>query len=727
MLKRLPLFALGFTSVFSFAQSHSSFVLVDQFGYLPNSKKVAVIRDPQTGYDAGLSFSPSEKFFVKNADNSQIVLRTSPVAWKGGQTDAISGDKVWWVDFSSINENGRYYVEDSLSQTRSATFVIADTVYKSILKAAVRMLFYQRAGGEKLAIHAGEAWVDGASHLKPGQDKNARLFNNNTATTERDLSGGWYDAGDFNKYTPWTANYVVTLLKAYKENPSVWTDDYNIPESGNGIPDLLDEIKWGMDWLLKMQNEDGSCLSVMGVGHASPPSSATGLSKYGPATTNATLRSAAAFALGAKYLRQADPTYFGVYADTLQARALKAYEWGIANPSVKFNNNNAANGSTGLAAGNQETDSLGRFTAKMGAALYLYELTGTASYRTLFENGIATFPLIAWYEYLSQYFQESQQLLMYYTKLTGVSTTRVNQIRNNTLNAAKKAAGGDFAYALLSESDPYRAYIKDYNWGSNYYKSDYGNFFWELQQLGWDATNNAQYLTAAQDYLHYIHGVNPMSMVYLSNMSTYGAENSVNEFYHTWFTDKSAKWDRVGTSTYGPAPGFLTGGPNSSYSLDGCCPSGCGSSGNNALCSSVSNLPIGQPAMKSYLDFNNNWPLNSWSVTENSNGYQVAYIRLLSKFINGESPNSIQNESFAHEEYKLQLSPNPATNTLQVLLPNHEGGLLKVAILDAKGILQETIEMPNAGQISLSNLSVGLYLVKAESGGVVYVSKFVKH
>jgi hypothetical protein len=118
-------------------------------------------------------------------------------------------------------------------------------------------------------------------------------------------------------------------------------------------------------------------------------------------------------------------------------------------------------------------------------------------------------------------------------------------------------------------------------------------------------------------------------------MYDYGAENCVNEFYHGWFSNGSAKWDRVGVSTYGPAPGFLTGGPNPGYDWDGCCLAGCGSSANNAICVSESiTPPKGQPAQKSYKDFNTSWPLNSWSVTENSNGYQINYIRLLSHFVN---------------------------------------------------------------------------------------------
>jgi hypothetical protein len=91
----------------------------------------------------------------------------------------------------------------------------------------------------------------------------------------------------------------------------------------------------------------------------------------------------------------------------------------------------------------------------------------------------------------------------------------------------------------------------------------------------------------------------------------------------------------VGKSIYGPAPGYLTGGPNPSYNWDGCCPGGCGSSANNAVCLSESiSPPRDQPKQKSYKDFNTSWPLNSWEITENSCGYQVNYIRLLSKFVN---------------------------------------------------------------------------------------------
>ncbi len=79
----------------------------------------------------------------------------------------------------------------------------------------------------------GAGWTDAASFVGPLQDHHCRVYNDkNNAATERDVWGGWYDAGDLNKYTSWTAGYVESLLRAYAENPTIWSDDYNIPESG---------------------------------------------------------------------------------------------------------------------------------------------------------------------------------------------------------------------------------------------------------------------------------------------------------------------------------------------------------------------------------------------------------------------------------------------------------------------------------------------------------------
>ena len=203
----------------------------------------------------------------------------------------------------------------------------------------------------------------GRRRQPPGtlQDSHCRRYDApGDAGTERDLGGGWYDAGDYNKYTNWTAGYVVQLLRAYEENPGAFRDDYNIPESGNGVPDLLDEIKWGLDWLIRMQNADGSVLSIVGLDHRSPPSAATGPSLYGSANTSAALSCAAAYAYGARIFRAADAGRFGGYADDLADRAARAWTWANANPSVIFRNNDGASGTAGLGAGQQEVDDYGR-------------------------------------------------------------------------------------------------------------------------------------------------------------------------------------------------------------------------------------------------------------------------------------------------------------------------------------------------------------------------------
>jgi endoglucanase len=613
----------------SMAQTTTKFIIVDQFGYLPESQKIAVIKDPQVGFDASESFTPGQHYVVVNAVTGEQKYSGNPVVWNSGATDASSGDKAWHFDFSSVTETGRYFVLDVDKNLRSFEFEISPIVYNEVLKHAVRNFFYQRVGFPKEAQYAGSAWADGASHIGPLQDKNCRLFSDKTnPATELDLSGGWYDAGDLNKYTTWTANYVVEMMKAYLENPDAWGDNYNIPESGNGIPDLLDEAKWGIDFLLRMQQADGSVLCIVSESHASPPSSATGQSLYGPATTSASLNTAAAFAISSKVYRAMNMI---AYADTLLARAGKAWDWADINPAVKFNNNSAENSSLGVGAGNQEEDDYTRSMSKLEAACFLFDATNDLTYRNYFDTVYTNAHLIVW-NYAYPYEPAVQDLLLYYTRIGNASASVSDQIRNCYKNAMVNNADNFPAY--YNSKDPYRAHMAAYTWGSNAQKGAQGNMYYNMNYFNLDPARNQDARNAALGYIHYIHGVNPLNIVYLSNMYQYGGDNCVNEFYHTWFCNGSAKWDRVGTSLYGPAPGYLTGGPNPGYNWASCCPSGCGSADNNAVCLSESiSPPKDQPKQKSYKDFNTSWPLNSWEITENSCGYQVNYLRLLSKFV----------------------------------------------------------------------------------------------
>jgi endoglucanase len=150
------------------------------------------------------------------------------------------------------------------------------------------MYFHQRAGFKKTAETAGSDWADAASHMGPGQDpqtcpwQSRRQLSNSEASQIKDLHGGWFDTGDYNKYTSWTAHNAIVLLRAYSENPTAFRDDSGIAESGNGVPDILDESQMALDWLARMQNNDGSLPCVQGLDQASPPSPATGPSYYAP-------------------------------------------------------------------------------------------------------------------------------------------------------------------------------------------------------------------------------------------------------------------------------------------------------------------------------------------------------------------------------------------------------------------------------------------------------------
>ena len=727
MKKLLLSFYSLFISAALSAQPISPYIVTDQLGYRPAALKVAILRDPVVGHDAAQSYTPGTSFSLVNATTSAPVFTGTAVSWRAGATDVPSGDKVWRFDFSGYTTAGRYYVLDVTNNVRSYTFEIKEDVYNEVLKHAVRTFFYQRAGFAKQAPYAETGWVDAASHIGTLQDKQCRIYSApNNAATQRDLHGGWYDAGDYNKYTTWTGNYIIELLKAYEENPTAWTDDYNLPESGNNIPDLLDEIKWGMDYLLRLQNTDGSLISIVGLAHASPPSSATGRSLYGNVNTSATLKASAAYAYGAKIFANAG---LGCYADSLKTAAQKAWDWSVAHPAVVWSNTDAAYVSAvgGVGGGDMEVDNYGRAMFKLQAAVHLFDLTGENEYKTFFDNNYTASHLIQW-EYTYPFEQANQETMLYYAKLSGATATVANSIRNSYKAGIEKE--NSFG-AYDGDADAYKSYLEAYVWGSNGNKSSQGSMYYDVISYQVNSARNSDALHAAEQYIHYIHGLNPVQKFYLSNFNTHEADNSVAEFYHSWFSYNSALWDKVGVSTYGPAPGFLVGGPNPSYNWDACCPSGCGSAGNNALCTSIDISRVkGQPASKSYMDFNESWPLNSWEVTENSCGYQAPYIRLLSKFVKqngnapvGPAPCMVTSSTDANEiEEHFILYPNPSEEAFQLEMK----GSFQLRLYSAEGTLIETMQ----GQDKISfgkNLMPGFYQVQLIAGNRTKVLKAVKY
>ncbi len=593
-------------------------IKIDQFGYPPDAPKIAVISNPITGFNAGDTFTAGSTYQIRSWDDDAVVFTGSTTAWNSGATHSQSGDKAWWFDFSTLTDEGSYYVYDVTNQVGSGRFEIAADVYAELLKAAVRTFFYQRCNFAKAAPYAETGWTDAASFVGTEQDSDCRLVSNTSASTSKDLTGGWFDAGDYNKYINFADNVVHDLLSAYEEKPDVWADDYNIPESNNGIPDLLDELKWELDWMLKMQEESGAVLhkiSSTNFNSSSPPSADTEVRRYAPTTASATISACGAFAHAAIVYQSLDDVDMQAYGDELETAALNAWNWLQAN-SGQIPSSYDNSGFVNAAA---EDTHYQQTANRISASVYLYALTEDTSYRTFFDDNWPELHLYQWW-FAYAFEDKFQDAALYYTALEGATTSIASEVLGRY--GGSMETSNDNLPRFTNKDDAYGAFLTDGNhvWGSNGIKSAKGSMFYNMVYYDINAANAVNYEDAAMGYLNYIHGVNPLGLVFLSNMGSYGAENSVTEFYHSWFTNGSALWDKVGESTYGPAPGFLTGGVNPTFSPDG--------SFNGTI-----SPPQNQPVLKSYKDWNTSWPENSWEITENAIGYQGAYIKLLSKFV----------------------------------------------------------------------------------------------
>lgn len=697
------------------------FIKIDQFGYKPLDEKVAVIANPITGYNNTVAFTPGTTYQVRDWTTNAVVFTGTPTAWNTGSTQTQSGDKVWHFTFTTFTTTGSYYIYDVTNNVGSYRFEINNCVYNDVLKTAVRMFYYQRCGMAKAFPYCDTGYVDGACHKGTQQDLDCRLYSNTNISTSKDLSGGWHDAGDYNKYVNFAYPALIDLLLAYEKYPTVWTDNYNIPESGNGIPDILDEVKYELDWLIKMQGTDSSLISVIGGGGASPNSADAAFRRYGPPTTAASLTGANVFALGAIQFAAIGQT---TYAANLQARAIKAYAWAMNHPNITFYNAGV------LAAGEQQTAAYETDMRKLTAACYLYALTGNTTYRTYFDANYTNAQLLMW-SYAYPFQGPEQDGLLYYTKIPG-ATGAVRTAIINAYSNSMQTNNADNLPAYTNKTDAYRAWLNNgnYTWNSNQTKSRQGNMFLAMNDYTLNAANATNYTNAASGFVHYMHGVNPNTKVYLSNMKKLGAENYVKQFYHSWFKDGSALWDENGVSTYGPAPGYIPGGPNPSYQLDACCPGSCGSGPNNALCLTNVTPPMGQPIQKSYKDFNNDWPVNSWEITEAGIYTNAAYVRMLSKFCSTGCITSTGLSNLnAATINSVRLYPNPTENKLFVKFDNATANV-NCTIYNVSGqqvyanafnnISNNTID------ISVEHLTAGIYFVELNNSNGKQVLKFVK-
>ena len=576
-------------------------ILVDQFGYRPRDPKIAVIR--ADGNSHPKNTKSTNIFNVINVSTGESVYSNNATPWNQGKIHSQSGDIAWWFDFSSVSKPGRYIVS-SQSGEKSFPFEIAEDVYRNILVAATRMYFYQRSGFAKRLPYADARWQDDAAFLGPQQDTEARFIDDKeNPALARDMRGGWFDAGDTNKYVTFAEDPVHQLLHAYSQNPDVWTDNFNIPESGNGIPDLIDELRFELDWLQRMQDSDGGAFIKLGTtdhNSAERPSLDKRPRFYAPKCSSATIAVASMFSHASLVFGRFPQ--LANYADGLGQKALKAWQWFESHPIETSCDSQI------IKAGDADRTAQEQIGEAVAAAVYLFALTENPKYTNYIKEHLSqTQPFLApvW----SSYQVTQGDALLFYAKLPSADAALRELITNRFKELVRTNVS---AYGNANDLDPYLAYMPDehYHWGSNFVKANYGNTNYDVVLHNINPNKNDQYRVRALNSVHYFHGVNPLGIVYLTNMYDYGAEYSANEMWHEWLG--KGIYSNALTSPNGPAPGYITGGPNKD------------STGSATLRQ--------QPPMKAYLD-SHDVKLNMWEVTEPSIVYQAAYIKLLSKFV----------------------------------------------------------------------------------------------
>ena len=594
-------------------------IKVDQFGYQPAMQKVAVVVDPQAGFNAAEAFAPgtgSGQYQIRRWADDVVVHTGTLQPWKSGATHAQSGDRGWHYDFSALTAAGAYYIWDSARQVGSGRFEIGSAVYAPVLRHAVRMFYHQRLNHAKVAPYVDARWADAAAYERPGQDRSATSrWAKGQAATARDLSGGWMDAGDTNKYVTFAQSAVLQLLDAYRMSPAVFRDDFGIPESGNGLPDLLDELKWELDFLRRMQDASGTHGLFLKVGvdsytDISPPSADARPRYYLPECTSATLAGAAMF--GAAHVVYRGFASQAAGAADLLARAEAA--WARAKLTTSgFTVFQTACDDGDIKAGDADVDAQGQLESSVLAAIALHEATGKAEYRAHVEANYARVrPYNIWW--WGPYWAPMQVALLRHAGQPGVSASVASNLRSQKSWQSGVISLTDFNGGT-NGTDLYRAHLADaeFNWGHNMTRSNAGLINLDFEAFGINSTSAALYRRIAEQHLHWLHGANPMGLVMLSNMASAGAESSLSEIYHTWFANGTV-WDSTRTSARGPAPGYLAGGPNTTYT------------------GSVAGL-ASQPPQKAYKDWNTGWPENSWEVTEPAIYYQAAYVQLLARLM----------------------------------------------------------------------------------------------
>lgn len=286
-------------------------IAFDTVGYLPQANKCATI------------LGGGSELIVRDAGSNREVLRV-----KLRQFDESSASpRIMLADFSELRREGNYRLAVP-GVGESSEFRIGRDVFNWPFYCAVRAMYLCRCGCEVHSEFAGHTFSHYACHT----DDAYLDYVQSVAGERKDFAGGWHDAGDYNKYTVNGAFTAAMMLQAWEDfHERLKPLDFDIPESTNAVPDVLDEVRWELDWLLKMQADDGRVyhkVSALNFCGFILPDRETAKRYVSPWGSAATAEFAAIMARAARVYRPFD----AAYADRCLSAARKSYEFLQSHP-----------------------------------------------------------------------------------------------------------------------------------------------------------------------------------------------------------------------------------------------------------------------------------------------------------------------------------------------------------------------------------------------------------
>ena len=520
----------------SAAPDPGSPVKVNQVAYVPGAPKQATLVSASTAPVA---------WTLRNASGATVASGQTTV--RG--TDALSGDPVHIIDFSAVDTAGSGYVL-SAAGSNSYPFDISADPVKKLRYDALAFFYHQRSGTPIEAQYVGSQYARPAGHVNvaPNQGDNNVPCRTSCGYT-LDVRGGWYDAGDQGKYvvngglSTWQLinSHERALYVSGADRTALGDGKLAIPERANGVPDVLDEARWEVEFLLKMQVPAGRTDAGM-VHHKIHDENWTGLPTrpeadsqrrlLSPVSTAATLNMAAVAAQAARLFK----AYDAAFATRALAAAERAYAAAKANPNRLATTSDATGG--GAYEDASVTDEF------YWAAAELFVTTGSAAYR----SDVTGSPMYRGASFNTRGYD--------WNWVGGLGDTTLALVPNELPAAdiaAIKAKIVSFADARLAEMAaqgyPAPLLAPTTYWGSTGTVTNNAN----VLGLAFDFTGQAKYRAGVYQTLDYLFGRNPLNQSYIAG---YG-ERAVRNVHHRFWANQLN-----GSLPIAP-PGSVSGGPNS--------------------------------------------------------------------------------------------------------------------------------------------------------------------